>query len=174
MAIHEDKLKIMIVQNKAGRNYNLAASKGNVMANWTTKEKAVRMDIGGEKVDVFANTEKSNYIYLRHNGTVYCVWAKDPKEFDFLKEKSLKIISASRTRTKKAATAAPAVTKPAAKKAAKPVVKDAKRESAAKDAAAAHANDKKQRQVKVTKKADLAPQTPPPAPEASSESQATV
>lgn len=59
-----------------------------------------RIDLDGTVVEVFADRERSNYIYLIFEGTTYCVWAKDPRNFDFLEETSLRVTDRGRARSK--------------------------------------------------------------------------
>lgn len=89
----------MKVKNSTGRQYYLQRSKDDRIAQWCTKTKPVEIEIDGTIVEAYGNPEKSDWIYLRYEGTAYCLWAKDPNDFDFLKESSLRITDRGRKRS---------------------------------------------------------------------------
>jgi hypothetical protein len=76
---------------KTKRSYTLLRAKYQEMAAWCSHVKPVTIKIGGVSVKAYGLPSKSNYIYMMWQGWAHCVWAKDPKEFDFLKERSLKV-----------------------------------------------------------------------------------
>ncbi|HMO79561.1 MAG TPA: DUF6508 domain-containing protein [Pyrinomonadaceae bacterium] len=94
----------MKVENSSGREYYLQRSKDNFMAKWCSIVTPSRIDLDGTTVEAFGDVEKSNYIYLVFEETTYCLWAKDPRNFEFLEETSLRITDRGRPRsgTKKA------------------------------------------------------------------------
>lgn len=101
----------MKVENSTGREYYLQRSKDNRMAQWCSKTEPARIEIDGTSVEAYGNPEKSDWIYLRYEGTAYCLWAKDPRDFEFLEETSLRITDRGRPRsnTKKGEPAHPRV-----------------------------------------------------------------
>lgn len=90
----------MKVANSEGREYYVQPSKDNLLPRWCSTVEPTRIDLDGTVVEVFADRERSNYIYLIFEGTTYCVWAKDPRNFDFLEETSLRITDRGRARSK--------------------------------------------------------------------------
>lgn len=88
----------MKVENSTGREYYLQRSKDNRMAKWCSKTEPSRIEIDGTSVEAYGNPEKSDWIYLRYEGTAYCLWAKDPRDFEFLDETSLRITDRGRSK----------------------------------------------------------------------------
>lgn len=89
----------MKVANSEGREYYLQRSKDNQIAQWCSKAHPALIEIEGVSVEAYGNPQKSDWIYLRYDGTAYCLWAKDPREFEFLEERSLQITDRGRTRS---------------------------------------------------------------------------
>src|SRR4051812_37617787 len=89
----------MKVANSSGREYYLQRSKDNFMAKWCSTIQPSRIDLDGTIVEAFGDADKSNYIYLIFEGTTYCLWAKDRRNFDFLTETSLRITDRGRPRS---------------------------------------------------------------------------
>jgi hypothetical protein len=117
----------MKVANSTGREYTLLRS-SKPKAAWCDKiEKPAKVKINGATIMVFANEAKSDYIYMEipaedgKSVLTYCVWAKDPKEFDFAKETSVKTV----VKAPKVKAEAPAKTAKAPKKANTEKVTDA-------------------------------------------------
>jgi hypothetical protein len=90
----------MKVANSTGREYYLQRSKDNRIAQWCTKAEPAQIEIDGAPVEAYGNREKSDWIYLRYEGTAYCLWAKNPRDFEFLDETSLRITDRGRPRSK--------------------------------------------------------------------------
>jgi len=91
----------MKVENSSGREYYLQRSKDNFIAKWCSSVTPSLIDLDGTTVEAFGDAEKSNYIYLVFEGTTYCLWAKDPRNFEFLKETSVKITDRGRAKRSK-------------------------------------------------------------------------
>jgi hypothetical protein len=89
----------MKVENSSGREYYLQRSKDNFIAKWCSTVTPSRIDLDGTTVEAFGDADKSNYIYLIFEGTTYCLWAKDPSNFEFLAETSLHITDRGRPRS---------------------------------------------------------------------------
>lgn len=97
----------MKVENSSGREYYLQRSKDNFMAKWCSTVTPSRIDLDGTTVEAFGDAEKSNYIYLVFEGTTYCLWAKDPRNFEFLEEISLRITDRGRSKRSNTSKAEP-------------------------------------------------------------------
>jgi len=80
-----------VINVKSQRTYTITRAKYQAVADWCQAVKPVSIKIGGVTIKAYGLPTKSNYIYMMWNGWAHCVWCKDPKEFDFLKEKSLKV-----------------------------------------------------------------------------------
>jgi Family of unknown function (DUF6508) len=89
----------MKLANASGREYYFQRSRANQMANWCSKVTPVRIEIDGVPVEAYANREKSDWIYLRHEETVFCFWAKEPQDFEFLEETLLHVTDPGRHKT---------------------------------------------------------------------------
>jgi hypothetical protein len=92
----------MKVANSSGREYYLQPSANNFFPRWCSTVEPSLVDLDGTAVEAFGDRKKSNYIYLILEGTTYCVWAKDPRNFDFLEETSLRITKRGRSKGKSA------------------------------------------------------------------------
>lgn len=97
----------MKVENSTGREYYLQRSKDNRIAQWCTKTEPAQIEIDGAPVEAYGNPEKSDWIYLRYEGTAYCLWAKDPRDFEFLDETSLRITDRGRSKRSNTSKAEP-------------------------------------------------------------------
>lgn len=74
--------------------YTAIQVKGGEMPKWTEKTEAKKIKVGENDVELYANQEKSNYIYFRMDGKVFCIYATkegDVNGFDILGETSVAV-----------------------------------------------------------------------------------
>ena len=94
----------MIITSNSNREFTVGKCKDNKMAKWNEKvEKPVKIKIDGVEYTVYANEEKSDYIYFMKSAVprdhkdfqALYIWTKDTKNavhgFGFLTEKAFKV-----------------------------------------------------------------------------------
>lgn len=91
----------MKVKNPSGREYYIQRAKDDRMANWCSRVTPVILEFDGERAEAYADPERSDWIYIRFNGTTYCNWAKQAGGFDLLNESSLQITDQGRAYRKR-------------------------------------------------------------------------
>ena len=67
------------------------------MANWCSRVTPVVLDFDGEPAEAYADPDRSDWIYIRFNGTTYCNWAKKEGGFGLLNETTLRISDPGRS-----------------------------------------------------------------------------
>ncbi|MBK9171390.1 MAG: hypothetical protein IPM28_00050 [Chloracidobacterium sp.] len=91
----------MKVRNSSGREYYIQRAKDDRMANWCSRVTPVVLEFDGVRADAYADTDRSDWIYIRFNDTTYCHWAKEAGGFDLLDETHLEISDHGRTYRKR-------------------------------------------------------------------------
>ncbi|MBK7934555.1 MAG: hypothetical protein IPK01_13955 [Acidobacteria bacterium] len=91
----------MKVRNSSGREYYIQRAKDDRMANWCSRVTPVVLEFDGVQADAYADTDRSDWIYIRFNDTTYCHWAKEAGGFDLLDETHLEISDPGRTYRKR-------------------------------------------------------------------------
>lgn len=94
-----EEVRRVKVANAEGREYYVQRSKDNFFPRWCSTVEPTQIEIDGTAASAYGDPELSNYIYVLFEDTTYCIWAKDPQNFDFLKETALRITDRGRQRS---------------------------------------------------------------------------
>jgi len=81
----------MKVKNPSGREYYIQRAKDDRMANWCSRVTPVILEFDGVAANAYADPDRSDWIYIRYNDTMYCHWAKESGGLDLLGETTLQI-----------------------------------------------------------------------------------
>ena len=92
----------MKVKSPSGREYYIQRAKDDRMANWCSRVTPVRLEFDGRPAEAYADPDRSDWIYIRFDETIYCNWAKREGGFDLMNETTLRISDPGRAYRKRA------------------------------------------------------------------------